>query len=104
MKCPPEVPLHFLAFQNVGNIKSKVVSTEKTSETFQIKPSKNAKIFVTENQNVKHLSMVWRMAGRIKNDSIPETAIYKVEIILLGVTVSIGTLIYTLGKQVMNLV
>ena len=47
--------------------------------------------------------MVWRMVGR-KNGTNPETAIYKVEIILLDVMVNCGTWIYTLGKQVVELV
>ena len=52
----------------------------------------SAKSCAMQNQLVKHLSMEFRTVEGI-NVSNLETAIYKVETILLGVMVSIGILI-----------
>ena len=56
-----------------------------------------------QNQLVKHLSMEFRTVEGI-NVSNLETAIYKVETILLGVMVSIGILICISNTMVATMV
>ena len=56
-----------------------------------------------QNQLVKHLSMEFRTVEGI-NVSNLETAIYKVETILLGVMVSIGILICISDTRVATMV